>query len=201
MRTTPKIRVRVWDQMVLIGLGLALFYTVFESILSIFLQVNVDFMQRIFGSGPSTLYGRLTILCLFAIFGSHAQYTINQRKLAETALRESEERFRRIIESAPVGYFELDLQGGFTFFNDATCGILGYPRQELGGHVQSEVADPSSRGRLAENFEQILASGQTAKSVDWILVRRDNAKRFVESSISVLRDSKERPSGFSVFLR
>ena len=201
MTATPKIRVRVWDQMVLIGLGLALFYTVFESILAVFLQVNVDVMQRIFGSGPSTLYGRLTILCLFAIFGSHAQYTINQRKLAETALRESEERFRRIIESAPVGYFELDLQGGFTFFNDATCDILGYPRQELGGHVQSEVADPSSRGRLAENFEQVLASGQTAKSVDWILVRRDNAKRFVESSISVLRDSKERPSGFSVFLR
>jgi two-component system sensor histidine kinase/response regulator len=201
MTTTQKIRVRVWDQMVLIGLGLALFYTVFESILSVFLQVNVDFMQRIFGSGPSTLYGRLTILCLFAIFGSHAQYTINQRKLAETALRESEERFRRIIENAPVGYFELDLQGGFTFFNDATCDILGYPRRELVGRGQSEVADASSRGRLAENFERVLASGQTAKSVDWILVRPDNAKRFAESSISVLKDAKGRPSGFSVFLR
>jgi PAS domain S-box-containing protein len=140
-------------------------------------------------------------LCLFAIFGSHAQYTINQRKLAETALRESEERFRRIIENAPVGYFEVDLKGGFTFFNDATCDILGYPRQELRGRGQSEVADPSSRGRLAENFEQVLASGQTAKSVDWILVRRDNTKRSAESSISVLRDRKGRPSGFSVFLR
>jgi PAS domain S-box-containing protein len=187
--------------MVLIGLGLALFYAVFESILSVFLQVNVDFMQRIFGSGPSTLYGRLTILCLFAIFGSHAQYTINQRKLAESALRESEERFRRIIESAPVGYFELDLQGGFTFFNDATCDILGYPRKELAGRGQSEVAHPSSRSRLAENFERVLASGQTAKSVDWVLVRQDDAKRFVESSISLLKDSKGRPSGFSVFLR
>jgi PAS domain S-box-containing protein len=156
--------------MVLIGLGLALFYTV-------------------------------TILCLFAIFGSHAQYTINQRKLAETALRESEERFRRIIESAPVGYFELDLKGGFTFFNDATCDILGYPRNELAGRGQSELAHPSSRSRLAENFERVLASGQTAKSVDWTLVRQDNAKRFAESSISLLRDSKGRPSGFGVFLR
>ena len=53
MTPAPKIRVRVWDQVVLIGIGLALFYTVFESILSIFLQVNVDFMQRIFGAGPS----------------------------------------------------------------------------------------------------------------------------------------------------
>jgi PAS domain S-box-containing protein len=187
--------------MVLIGIGLALFYTVFESILSIFLQVNVDFMQRIFGAGPSTIYGRLTILCLFAIFGSHAQYTINLRKQAETALRESEERFRRIIESSPVGYCELDLQGGFTFFNDATCEILGYRRESLAGLGQNEVADPSTHGRLAESFERVRATGETAKSVDWILVRHDKTKRFAESSISLLRDVRGRPSGFSVFMR
>jgi len=51
MKTIPVIRVRFWDQMVLIGIGLALFYTIFEAILSIFLQVNLDFMQRIFGAG------------------------------------------------------------------------------------------------------------------------------------------------------
>lgn len=201
MTPAPKIRVRVWDQMVLIGIGLALFYTVFESILSIFLQVNVDFMQRIFGAGPSTIYGRLTILCLFAIFGSHAQYTINLRKQAETALRESEERFRRIIESSPVGYCELDLQGGFSFFNDATCEILGTPREVLAGMGQNEVADPSTQGRLAENFERVRVTGETAKSVDWILVRQDKTKRFAESSISLLRDVRGRPSGFSVFFR
>jgi PAS domain S-box-containing protein len=201
MKTIPRIRVRFWDQMVLIGIGLALFYTIFEAILSIFLQVNVDFMQRIFGVGPSTLYGRLTILCLFAIFGSHAQYTINQRKLAEAALRESEQRFRLIIENSPVGYFELDLKGSFVFFNAATCGILGYAPHELSSKVQSDVAEVSSRSQLNESFESVLASGETAKSVDWVLVRRDGAKRFAESSISLLRDSRGRPAGFSVFLR
>lgn len=201
MKNIPKIRVRFWDQMVLIGIGLALFYTIFESILSIFLQVNVDFMQRLLGTGPSTIYSRLTILCLFAIFGSHAQYTINQRQAAEAALRESEERFRLIIENSPVGYFELDLKGSFVFFNNATCEILGYPAHELGFKVHSDVADASSRGRLSEAFEGVLASAETAKSVDWVLTRRDGSKRFAESSVSLLRDRKGRPTGFSVFLR
>ena len=102
MNAHPKVRVRFWDQMVLVGLGLALFYTVFESVLSIFLQYDVNFMQRLFGPDMSSIWSRLTILSLFILFGAHAQFTINQRKIAETALRESEKRFRTIIETTPV---------------------------------------------------------------------------------------------------
>ncbi|MBI5578280.1 MAG: response regulator [Deltaproteobacteria bacterium] len=197
----PKIRVRIWDQMVLIGLGLALFYTVFESVLFIFLKVDVDMMQRLFGPGMSSIWGRLTILCLFLIFGSHAQYTINQRKQAESALRESEARFRLIVENAPVGYFELDLQGGFVFFNDAACRILGFPAGEMEGMHHRDIVGEASRDRIDAAFAQVLETGDTARSIDWVLIRKDAAKRFVESSISLLMgDHKGRPAGFSVFL-
>ena len=152
----PKVRVRIWDQMVLIGLGLALFYTVFESVLFIFLKVDVDMMQRLFGAGMSAIWGRLTILCLFVIFGSHAQYTINQRKQAESALRESEARFRLIVENAPVGYFELDLQGGFVFFNAAACRILGFPSGEMVEMHHRDFVGEDSRERIDAAFALVL---------------------------------------------
>jgi len=197
----PKIQVRIWDQMVLVGLGLALFYTIFESVLFIFLKVDVDMMQRLLGPGMSAIWGRLTILCLFVIFGSHAQYTINLRKQAESALRESEARFRLIVENAPVGYFELDLQGGFVFFNDAACRILGFPAGEMGGMHHRDIVGEASRDKIDAAFAQVLETGDTARSIDWVLIRKDAAKRFVESSISLLKDLKGRPAGFSVFLR
>ncbi len=187
--------------MVLVGLGLALFYTVFESVLFIFMQVDVDVMQRLFGPGLSAVYGRVTILCLFVIFGAHAQYTINQRQHAESALRESEERFRLIIETAPVGYFELDVKGGFTFFNKAALEILGHAPEEIRGMHQLEVVDTASRGKLETAFEQVLRTGTTARSIEWPLVRKGGEKRAAESSISLLRDRRGRPAGFSVFLR
>ena len=197
----PKIRVRIWDQMVLIGLGLALFYTVFESVLFIFLKVDVDMMQRLLGPGMSAIWGRLTILCLFLIFGSHAQYTINQRKQAESALRESEARFRLIVENAPVGYFELDLQGGFVFFNDAACRILGFSAAEMGKMFHRDIVGEASCDKIDAAFAQVLETGDTARSVDWVLIRKDAAQRYAESSISLLKDLKGRPAGFSVFLR
>ena len=51
----------------------------------------------------------------FAILGIARDIT--DRKLAENALRESEEKYRTILESIEESYFEVDIAGKFTFFN------------------------------------------------------------------------------------
>ena len=148
--------VHIWDHMVLIGIALALFYTVFESILYIFLSYDVDFFQRLFGPDMSAIWSRIAILCLFLIFGSHAQFTINQRSAAEAALRESEEKFRNIIETAPDGYYEVDMEGNFTFFNDSMCKILGYSRDELSAMNQRKSMDETNASNLTNIFNKVL---------------------------------------------
>ena len=120
-----KIRVHFWDQMVLIGFGLALFYSVFDSFLYLFTDYDVNFFQRLMGPDRSEIISRVIILCLFIIFGSHAQYTINQKKMVEARLRRSEERYRRIVETTPDGYYEVDINGNYSYFNDAMCDLLG----------------------------------------------------------------------------
>lgn len=43
----------------------------------------------------------------------------------------SERRYGATLEGIEEGYFEVDLSGNMTFFNDALCRILGYSREKL----------------------------------------------------------------------
>jgi two-component system sensor histidine kinase/response regulator len=198
---SKKIRVRFWDQMVLIGIGLALFYTVFDSVLYIFLAYDVDFFKRLFGPDISEIWSRITIVCLFIIFGSHAQFTINRRILAESALRESEEKFRTIIETTPDGYFEVDLNGNFTFFNDSMCTILGYSRQEISTMKQQKWLDETNSQKLTNTFHKVLENREPVKSLGWTLISKNGSQRFVESSVSLINEPKGNPAGFGGFIR
>ena len=54
---------------------------------------------------------------------------ISERKRAEEALRESEIKYRSILENIEEGYYEVDLAGNFNFFNDSLCRIWGYPKE------------------------------------------------------------------------
>ncbi len=58
---------------------------------------------------------------------------ITESKQMKEALILSEEKYRSILENIQEGYFEVDLAGNFTFFNDSMCRITGYSQKELAG--------------------------------------------------------------------
>ncbi|MCK5204910.1 MAG: PAS domain S-box protein, partial [Desulfobacterales bacterium] len=196
-----KIQVHFWDQMVLIGFGLALFYSVFDSVLYLFTEYDVNFFQRLLGPDLSEIWSRLTILCLFIIFGAHAQYTINQRKTVEEALRGSEERYRRIVETTPDGYYEVDINGNYSYFNDSMCDLLGYSRVEMTGMNHRAYLDDENSQKLLNAINQVYRTRESVKALDFTFKRRDGSRRYAESSITLITDSRGEPTGFGGFLR
>ena len=100
MESHRKFRVGLTDKMVLIGIGLAAVYWILDILLSIFMSVDLNMSSRLFGPGAAEIAPRVIVICLFVIFGSHSQFTINERKKAEEKSRQetaTRERFQRLL--------------------------------------------------------------------------------------------------------
>ncbi|MDF1592148.1 MAG: response regulator [Desulfobacterales bacterium] len=201
MKDGRKTRVYLTDQFVLTGFGLAAMYWVLDSFLYIFLSYDANFFHRLTGVDISGVWTRLIVCCLFIIFGSHAQYTFNQRKKVEEALTDSEEKYRTIVESLEDGYYEIDLSGNFKFFNDAMCSIMGYERDAMEGINIKRFADEENAKKIFDMFNNVLNTDKSIKAFDSTIIRKDGTIRVVESSVSLIKDTKYQSTGFRGIIR
>ena len=126
---------------------------------------------------------------------------VTKQKRAEAALKESEEKYRSILESIQEGYYEIDLKGNHVFFNDAFCNILGVPRDELQGMSYKKIVDASHIQSTFDIFNQVYKTGGSTGDFSWELTRRDGSKRHVEFSISLRKDLTGNPIGFKGIAR
>lgn len=121
---------------------------------------------------------------------------ITERKLAEQALKESEARYRMIIENIQDGYYEVDLDGTYTFFNEGLLRITGYTREEMLGLNNRRIVDEYNNKKVFSTFHQVYLTGVPAHAFDWECIRKDGSRRCVEVSVSLRRDIYGRPVGF-----
>lgn len=116
--------------------------------------------------------------------------------LTRKALEESEYKYRNILSSVEEGYYEVDLKGNLVFFNDSMCRILGYSDQEMKGMNNRQFMTEETSKKVFQTFNQVYMTGEPTKVFGWELIRRDGEIRYVETSISLVRDSRGEPAGF-----
>ncbi len=116
---------------------------------------------------------------------------IGERKRAEEALRESEERFRRVASSAQDAILMIDEQGNATFWNESAERIFGYSSEEVLGKELHALIGP---GRYHESYRKGFAhfreTGEgpaIGKTLELVAVRRDGTEFPVELSLSALK--------------
>ena len=126
---------------------------------------------------------------------------ITEQKLAEKALRHSEEKYRTILESIEDGYFEVDIAGNLTFFNDSLCKIVGYPRDELMGMNNQQYTDEEYTRKVYQTFNKVYTTGKPHKGFNWEIIRKDGTKRVIEASASLINDGEGGPVGFRGIVR
>lgn len=126
---------------------------------------------------------------------------IAERNRAEELVRESEEKYRSILQSMEEGYYELDIAGNLKFFNDAFFRIVGYPMEELNGSHYRLFTDPQDVDNVFRAFNNVYVSHKPSKGFKWQILRKDGEKRHLESSVSLIRNSENLPNGFRGVVR
>jgi PAS domain S-box-containing protein len=124
------------------------------------------------------------------VIGTHSDIT--RRRQAEEALRESEEKFRSIVENALVGIFMVDDASRFAYVNDELCRILQYSSEELVGLDFRNVLSDESRTFVAEYYVRRQRGEQPPSRYELSVLRQDGQVRHAEMSVTVVRDAAGR---------
>jgi PAS domain S-box-containing protein len=201
MKPRLKKQTAIMESMVVFGIGLAAFYWICESFMYFFMKPEANFIQHLFGPGKFEIFTRLLVLCLFAIFTSHYQYTFNKRRLADEALLESELKYRTIVEGIEEGYFEIDFDRNLTFFNDPLCKMLGYAHHEMTAKNTREFTSQATIEKMDQIYKQVLKTGEPIRVTDYDAVGKDGASIALELTASLMRNPDGDPIGFRGVLR
>lgn len=186
--------------MVLTAIFLAAAYWGLEALLNLFSPSEISFYRELFGPRVGEMGMRIIAVCLFLLFGSHVQYTINERRRAEQALRASEEKYRTILETIEEGYYEVDLLGRLRFANDSLGRMLGRPRALLVGLPLEEALGEEAARALSEAIERCRRQNRPVKAVECRL-QAGGEELWVEASVAPLRGESGELAGFRGLFR
>jgi two-component system cell cycle sensor histidine kinase/response regulator CckA len=123
-------------------------------------------------------------------------HDVSERKRAQEALLQSEQRFRRAFESAAIGMALVDIEGRFLEVNDALCAIVGYTPAELAQKTFQEITHPDDLELDLESVQQVLAGSIQAYQMEKRYYHSSGSIVWVLLSVSLVRASDGTPLHF-----
>ncbi len=115
------------------------------------------------------------------IVGSYAVsiQDVTLLKLAERDLRQSEKKFRMLVEKMNDGLAVQDENGVWTYVNDRFCSMLGYPREEVIGRAVFEFLDAGNRKIFKKQMVGRKKGHRGAYEIEWLHKRKGNIATIV----------------------
>lgn len=98
---------------------------------------------------------------------------ISERLRIDQALRESEDRFRRLYDEAPFGYHEIDTEGRIVSVNRTECEMLGYTLEEMRGRLIYDFVREDLRGESRRAVRERVRGERPVQSVERTYTTKD----------------------------
>jgi PAS domain S-box-containing protein len=121
------------------------------------------------------------------------QAEVHERELAQGRLRDSQQRFRNILNHVPIGVIYTDLRGNVKQTNPRFCALTGYSEEEL---LRLSLADYTHPDDMAEDtllMAQLVRGDIPMYRRHKRYIAKDGATVWVQATVSLLRDSQGKP--------
>lgn len=107
------------------------------------------------------------------------------------ALRQSEEKFRSIVENANDLIFLMSPEGIFVYASPSFKEVLGYEPSEIEGNPFVPLVDPDDLATCYEAFEAAIATGQKQSGIEYRVCHKDGSWRWQTLNLAVKKDSSD----------
>jgi PAS domain S-box-containing protein len=118
---------------------------------------------------------------------------ITQRKQAEGALRESEDRFRKVFEEGPLGILLVGTDGGIQHTNQHFCDMLGYSENEIIALGLTGISHPDDWARDRPAISRLWRGEISCYHVEKRYLRKDGQVLWAQLTVSLMHDEAGRP--------
>jgi PAS domain S-box-containing protein len=125
-----------------------------------------------------------------------AERDITERKRAEEALQQSKQKWEAIVSASPDGIGMMSLDGKLQLVSDKLAEMFGYSidqKDELIGKAALDFVDPSNYKILIDNINKVLSGNRDDKVTEYLAIKKDNSRIYIEVNSSVLFDSNGNP--------
>ncbi|MGB9200477.1 PAS domain S-box protein [Methanobacterium sp.] len=121
---------------------------------------------------------------------------ITRRKMVEKSLKDSESKFRNLVETTPDMIWEIDKNGIFTYISPQSSFILGYTPKEIVGKNIFSFIDPEAVDRIKKIFNTHIKNFTEINTLEVPSYRRDGTEITLEIRSVTASDNKDNIDGF-----
>ena len=126
---------------------------------------------------------------------------VTERLRAEGALRESEERFRRVVDHIGDAVFVDDVEGHATFANDRFLNLFGFRREQLPSIRLEDLAAPEYRAEVCDRHNRRVRGESVATNFEYEGMRTDGTRMWLEVDVVPVTDQESKIIGTQSVLR
>lgn len=150
----------------------------------------------------TVLLGSFVILLILTLFLSRLGYLSKKRKEeAEKTIRDTNEKYRKLIDDARVVMYTSDIRGTFRFITERVFKLTGYSKEGLLGQNYSMLVAPESLTEVSAHYRRQIELGIPETELEFPIVLKNGSRLWVEQRAILLSDEQNRPTGFQCIVK